>query len=148
LSSITHHATETYRGVEDMVPRILKFCTRWTCMVSFTLWPLYPRGIRSKYRLYRRLGGPQNRSERCEKNIFLPMPGSNPDSLAVQPVGVGMPTELSRLLLLSINYIIIIINETASLSISSHRVGWHSGNALELYSEGSRFESRPGHQMC
>jgi hypothetical protein len=75
-----------------------------------------------------------------------------------------MPTELSRfLLLLSINdimimmmmitiiiiiIIIIIINETASLSSLFHRAGWHSDNALDLYSGGPRFESRPGHQMC
>jgi hypothetical protein len=40
-------------------------------VVSFTFWPLYPRGKRPRYPLDRRLGGPQNRSERRgeEKNF-------------------------------------------------------------------------------
>jgi hypothetical protein len=45
--------------------------TRWRWLVSFTPWPLYPRGKSSRYRLDRRLGGPQSRSECCgeEKNL-------------------------------------------------------------------------------
>jgi hypothetical protein len=27
------------------------------------------------------------------------------------------------------------------------RAGWHSGNAVDLYSQGAPFESRPGRQL-
>jgi hypothetical protein len=60
--------------------------TIWTYMVSFTSRTLYPRGKSQMYPLYRRLGGPRNRSELCaeEKDLFNPCP-------------VALETELSRL---------------------------------------------------
>jgi hypothetical protein len=48
---------------------------------------LYPRGKDPRYPLYRRLGGPQSRSgHRGYRKILSPLPGSNPDRTAVQPV--------------------------------------------------------------
>jgi hypothetical protein len=44
------------------VPRILNLGAKWRRVVSLTLWPLY---LRDRYRLYRRLVGPQNRFGRC-----------------------------------------------------------------------------------
>jgi hypothetical protein len=56
---------------------ILDPITRGSCMVSFTLWPLYSWGKGPWYPSNRCLGGPQNRYERCgvEKNP-LPLPGN------------------------------------------------------------------------
>jgi hypothetical protein len=53
---------------------ILDLGTRWRWVVSFTTWPLYPRGNYPQYPLDRRLNGPQRQSGRCgkEKNLALP----------------------------------------------------------------------------
>jgi hypothetical protein len=45
-------------------PRILNLGNRWRGVVSFTPWPLYPRGKRPRYPVDRRLGAPQNRAGR------------------------------------------------------------------------------------
>jgi hypothetical protein len=55
------------------IPRILKVCTTWWCVDSFTIRPLYPWEGSTYYPLHRRLGGSQSRS-RCfakEKNMLL-----------------------------------------------------------------------------
>jgi hypothetical protein len=61
-----YHAMNTYWGSGCIAPFILDFGTRWRWMVSFRPRPFYSQG--------KRLGGPQNRSERDgeEKNSQLP----------------------------------------------------------------------------
>jgi hypothetical protein len=49
---------------ECIDPCILVLGTGWRCVVSFTVRPLYPRGMGNRYPLDWRLGGPQNRSGR------------------------------------------------------------------------------------
>jgi hypothetical protein len=62
-------------------------------MVSFTPQQLYLHGKSPRYPLSRRLGGPQNRSGlREEEKKFLTLPG-----LQLRPLGVAIPTALSRL---------------------------------------------------
>jgi hypothetical protein len=61
---IKHHALEPYWGSGRVDQNILDLGTRWRWVVSFTPGPLYPRGKKSQYPLYRRQGGPQSRSER------------------------------------------------------------------------------------
>jgi hypothetical protein len=49
---------------------------RRRCVVMFTPLPLYAQGNRPRYALYRKLGGPQNRSGRYRKeNNRLALPG-------------------------------------------------------------------------
>jgi hypothetical protein len=55
-------------------------------VVSFTHLPLYPHEDSPRYPLDRRLGGPQSRSGRYEKNIPGTYRESNPNSSIVQPV--------------------------------------------------------------
>jgi hypothetical protein len=59
--------------------------TRWSWVVSFTLWPLNPRGKRHRYSLRRRMGGPRNRfgRSRTEKSL-LPLPAIE----TFQPVAI------------------------------------------------------------
>jgi hypothetical protein len=54
---------------------ILDLGTRWMAMVSFTPQPLYPRGKSPRYKLYRRLGGPQSRSGHYREEKILPLLG-------------------------------------------------------------------------
>jgi hypothetical protein len=69
---------------------------RW--VVSFSLQPLYSRGKKPRYRLDRRLGGPQSRSGRGGEENILDPTGTRtaiPQSSSPQPV--ARPTALSRL---------------------------------------------------
>jgi hypothetical protein len=47
---------------------ILDLGNGWKWVFSFTLQPLHPQRKSPRYQLYRRLGGPQTRSGRCEVN--------------------------------------------------------------------------------
>jgi hypothetical protein len=51
---------------------------------SFTPWPIYSLGSRPRYKLDRRLCGPQSRSGHCEEEKNLALPGI--ELRAVQPV--------------------------------------------------------------
>jgi hypothetical protein len=67
-------------------------------VVSFTLLPLYPRPSSPRYPLYKRLGGPQNRTGCYEEKNLLPLQGIEPRLLGRPPRSlVAIPTELSRL---------------------------------------------------
>jgi len=50
----------------------------WRWVVSFSPQPLYLQGKRLRYPLYRRVGGPQSRSECCgeEKNSIISPDGN------------------------------------------------------------------------
>jgi hypothetical protein len=73
-----HYAIKAYWGSGGIAPRILDFGTRWRWVASFTPRPLYSQGKSPWYPLDRRLGGPQNRSERGGKEkIFQPLLGDN-----------------------------------------------------------------------
>jgi hypothetical protein len=66
-------------GSGGIPPRIIELGTRWRWVVSFTPWPLYPRGKSLWYLLDRRLGGPQIRSGRgSEEKNSQPPPGIEP----------------------------------------------------------------------
>jgi hypothetical protein len=62
-------------GERCIEPVFFDLGTSWRWVVSFTPRPLYPRGKSPRYPLDRRLGGPQGRSRRLEKRIFLTLPG-------------------------------------------------------------------------
>jgi hypothetical protein len=49
-------------GSRCIDPHFLDLGSSWRWVVSFTPWPLYPRGKSPRYLLDRRLGGPQSRS--------------------------------------------------------------------------------------
>jgi hypothetical protein len=70
---------EAYLGSEGIAPRILDLGTRWEWVISFMPPLLHPQGKSPPYPLYRRLGGPQNRSGRGGevKNSKL-LPGIEP----------------------------------------------------------------------
>jgi hypothetical protein len=57
--------TECVWGSGCIDPHFLDLGTSWVLVVSFTPWPLYPRGKDPRYPLDRKLGGPQSRSGRC-----------------------------------------------------------------------------------
>jgi len=50
-----------------MTPCIFNLGTRWQSVSDFSPRPLYPRGKSHSYPLYRRLCGPQSRSDRCSE---------------------------------------------------------------------------------
>jgi hypothetical protein len=77
---------------------ILDLGTRWRRVVSFTPRPLYPRGNRPRYPLYRRLGGPQSRSERHGEEKNLASAGNR--TPAVQPVAIPILILMRRVFLL------------------------------------------------
>jgi hypothetical protein len=62
---------------------ILDFGTGWRLVVSFTLLSLYSLGVSPRYRLDRRLGGPQRRSGFCGEEKCCP---AGNRTRAVQPV--------------------------------------------------------------
>jgi hypothetical protein len=62
-----------------MDPRFLDLGSSWRSVVSFTLLPLYRRGMILCYPLDGRLGGPQSRSgRRGEEKILRPTGTRNP----------------------------------------------------------------------
>jgi hypothetical protein len=63
---IEHYAMKAYWGSGGIASRILDLGTRWRCMVSFTIRPLYFQGRSPWYPLVRGLGGPQSRSGHCK----------------------------------------------------------------------------------
>jgi hypothetical protein len=63
---------------------ILGLRTRWRCVVSFALRPLYPGKNSSRYPLDMRLTKPQNRSECCGEEKNLAFAGNQ--TAAVEPV--------------------------------------------------------------
>jgi hypothetical protein len=74
-----HHAMNMYRGSGGIAPLILNFGTRRRRVVSFTPRPRHPEGMNPRYRLDRRLGGPQSRSgRRGKEKQSLPLRESNP----------------------------------------------------------------------
>jgi hypothetical protein len=78
-------------------------------MIRFTPRPLYHRGNRSRYPLYRRLGGPQSQVERGdEEKILVPAGnrGRSPRNL------VTILTELPRLLNTVKNNAVILLQAT------------------------------------
>jgi hypothetical protein len=62
-------------------PRILDLGTSWRWVFSFTPRPLYPRENSPRWLLDMRLGGPQNRSGRREKEENLSLPGTRNSDL-------------------------------------------------------------------
>jgi hypothetical protein len=71
-------------------------------VVSFTLGLLYPRGKSSRYPLYRRLGGPQSRSERHGEVKILAPPELELRLLRPPPRSqFAIPTVLCRILEIS-----------------------------------------------
>jgi hypothetical protein len=75
---IKHHDMKTYKRMEVLL-HILNVITGWRWVFSFTLWPLYTRGTRPPYKLFRRLGGPRIRCAHYgEKKNRLPLPGIQP----------------------------------------------------------------------
>jgi hypothetical protein len=79
-----HHSMKTCWGSGGIAPRILDLGTRWRCVVSFTLRPLFPQGKSSWYPLDRRLGGPQSRSVCCsEEKNSQPLPGLEPPVITI-----------------------------------------------------------------
>jgi hypothetical protein len=74
-------------------PHFLDVGTSWRWVVNFTPRPLYTR-----YRLDRRLGGPQSRSGRFgEVKILTPTGTWTPTPPSSSPYPVAIPTTLSRL---------------------------------------------------
>jgi hypothetical protein len=66
---------EVYRGSRGATALILNLDTRWTGVVSITLWPFYPPEA-PQYPLNRRLVGPESSSKHFgeEANLLL-LPG-------------------------------------------------------------------------
>jgi hypothetical protein len=56
-------------------PYFLDLDTSWKWVVSFTPWPLYPRGKSTWYTLDRRLGGSQSQCIQHEKKKFFTLKG-------------------------------------------------------------------------
>jgi hypothetical protein len=72
---------------------ILDLSTRWWWVVSFTPRSLYRLRILPRFRLDKRLGGPQSRSGRYrEESNLAPCPESNPGRPARRCNDWGMPT--------------------------------------------------------
>jgi len=71
LNLVPRH--EDVSGSGGIAPRILNLCNGWKWVVSFKLWPLYPRCKSHRYPLERRLGRAQNRNWRSgeEKKILI-----------------------------------------------------------------------------
>jgi hypothetical protein len=44
-----YHAVKTFWGSGGTAPRILNLDNKWSKMISFTLWSLYPRGKKPRY---------------------------------------------------------------------------------------------------
>jgi hypothetical protein len=76
---------EEYGGHGCIDPHRLDFGTSSKQVVSFTHWPLSPRAKSTPYPLYRRLGGPKNRSGRRGEHSG-PYLNSNSDPSTIQPV--------------------------------------------------------------
>jgi len=78
--------------------RILYVGTRRRWGVSFTPRPLYPRRKSPRYRLNRRLGGPQCRSRRGgEEKKFPALAGNRtPSSPSPSPQPATTPTEMNH----------------------------------------------------
>jgi hypothetical protein len=87
---------KAYWGSGCIAPRNLDLGTRRWRVVIFKHGPLYPQGKSPYYPLYRRLGGPQNRSG-CggEEKISQPLPRLEPP--IIQPETQRYNIELSRL---------------------------------------------------
>jgi hypothetical protein len=67
-------------------PHFLDLGTSWRWVVSFTPRPLYPRGKSPRYPLYRRFGGPQNRSgQHGEEEILTPTATRTPTLRSSSP---------------------------------------------------------------
>jgi hypothetical protein len=84
-------------------------------VVSFTTRPLYPRGRNSRYPLDRRLGGPQNRSERRAKEKILDPTGTRIPphrSSSSKPVGHLIRRNLSSTSVV-ITYVFVIHRSNA-----------------------------------
>jgi hypothetical protein len=76
---------KAYWGSGCIPPRILWLGTRWRRVVCVTPRPLYSQGKSPWYPSYRRMGGPQSRSERGgEGKNSQPLPGLEPR--IVQPI--------------------------------------------------------------
>jgi hypothetical protein len=74
-----HHSIKAYWGMEVQLHSFFDLGTRCRWVVNFTPLPLYPQGKSLLYPLDRRLGGPQNRSERGgEGQNSQPLPGLEP----------------------------------------------------------------------
>jgi hypothetical protein len=85
VAQAVHVSTTPWSGYIDPCFLYLGTGCRW--VVSFTSRPLYPRGKSPRYLLDRRLGGPQNQSERhAEVKILDPHRDSNSDPSVVQPI--------------------------------------------------------------
>jgi hypothetical protein len=95
-----------------IAPRILDLGTRWRCVISFTLRPLYTRGKSPCYPLDKRLGGPQSRAGRGgEEKNSQPLPGLEP--AIIQPVAQRYTTAslfIFRLLKLNLRQWSLCIN--------------------------------------
>jgi len=60
-------------GEAGLLQRVMNLCSRWKCVVNFTIRPLYPATAETLVRIEREAGWPQNHS-RCfgeEKNLVL-----------------------------------------------------------------------------
>jgi hypothetical protein len=67
---------------ERIALRILNLGARWSWVISFTPWTLYPQGKSPSYTLNRRLGGSQSRSGRGGEE--------NPRSSSPQPSAIPL----------------------------------------------------------
>jgi hypothetical protein len=92
-----HHAMKVYWESGAIAPCILELSTRWSWVVSFMSWPLYPQGKSPWYPLDRRLGGLQSWSGHSgEEKNSQPLPRLKPP--IIQAVGQCYTTELSWLM--------------------------------------------------
>jgi len=79
LDLTKNHAMKTYWVSRGIASHILNLGTRWTWVVSFTLWPLYPQ-----HPLDRRCAGPRAGLDTVARKR-IPDPAGN-QALVVQPV--------------------------------------------------------------
>jgi hypothetical protein len=86
---LTTFSTRPWRRMGEWMHRstFLDLGISWRWVVRFTQRPLYPQGKSPRYRLDRRLGGPQSRSGRCgEEKILDPAGTRTPTPWVIQPV--------------------------------------------------------------
>jgi hypothetical protein len=83
LKFTLEEAKKAQRGTDVKLYSFLNLGARWGWVFNATSRPLYPPG-KTRYPLYRRLGGPQGRPERERK--ISPPPGFDPH--VIQPVAV------------------------------------------------------------
>jgi hypothetical protein len=87
---------KTYGGVDVIDPHFLDPGTSWRWVVSFAPLPLYLRGNSPRYPLYKRLAGPQSRSEwRGEEKLLDPTRTRTATPRPSSPYPVAIPTVLS-----------------------------------------------------